>query len=295
MGRAIADALATRGPDDAGVWVDDAAGVALAHRRLSILDLSPAGHQPMVSPSGRYVIAYNGEIYNHLELRAELDKIGAGETAPFRWRGHADTETLLAAFDAWGIEATLKKAVGMFAFALWDRKTRTLTLARDRMGEKPLYYGWVKGALVFGSELKALRAFPGFDNPVERQALVLFMRYNSIPAPWSIYKDIWKLPPGCFVQFRLSDDGRPQVVSSHEGRCDGVKAYWSLRQIAQAGIDHPFEGSEEEATAELEYLLRQSLHGQMLADVPLGSFLFEDIDSSTVVALMQAMTESSQT
>jgi asparagine synthase (glutamine-hydrolysing) len=166
--RRMADTLIHRGPDDAGVWVDEHAGLALAHRRLSILDLSPAGHQPMVSASGRYVIAFNGEIYNHLALRDDLQKVGAGETAPNGWRGHSDTETLLAAFEAWGIEGTLQKTVGMFAIALWDRKTQTLTLARDRMGEKPLYYGWVRGVLLFASELKAIRAFPGFDNAIER-------------------------------------------------------------------------------------------------------------------------------
>ncbi len=287
VGRAMADALATRGPDDVGVWVDDTAGVALAHRRLSVLDLSPAGHQPMVSPSGRYVIAYNGEIYNHLELRAELDKIGAGETAPFRWRGHADTETLLAAFDVWGIEATLKKAVGMFAFALWDRRTRTLTLARDRMGEKPLYYGWVKGALVFGSELKALRAFPGFDQAIDRGALALFLRHNYVPAPWSIYENIWKLPQASFVQFACHPDtAKPQAA----GRGD-VRTYWSLPTVAEQGQINPWAGSEQEAREELERLLRQSIRGQMLADVPLGAFLSGGIDSSTVVALMQAMSD----
>ncbi len=281
----MADTLIHRGPDDAGVWVDEAAGLALGHRRLSILDLSPAGHQPMVSPSGRYVIAFNGEIYNHLALRSQLEKVGADGTAP-AWRGHSDTETLLAAFEAWGIEETLKRAVGMFALALWDRQTRMLTLARDRLGEKPLYYGRVRGALVFGSELKAIRAYPGFDNPIERRALALYMRHNYIPAPWSIYQGIWKLPPGTYLQFRAEDALTPDPTP--KGRGEPV-AYWSARAVAEAGLADPFMGSEQEAVAELDRLLRQSLAGQMIADVPLGAFLSGGIDSSTVVAVMQAL------
>lgn len=274
--RRMAETLVHRGPDDRGVWVDGAAGLALAHRRLAILDLSPAGHQPMVSASGRYVIAFNGEIYNHLELRAELEKAGQAPA----WRGHSDTETLLAAFEAWGVEGALAKTVGMFAIALWDRATRTLALARDRLGEKPLYYGWVKSALVFSSELKAIRAYPGFDANIERQALVLFMRHNYVPAPWSIYENIWKLPPGCFVQFGAGD-----TASSGRGE---VQAYWSARTVAEQGLRTPFAGSEAEAAVELERLLHQSIAGQRLADVPLGAFLSGGVDSSTVVALMQA-------
>ncbi len=286
----MTEALTHRGPDDSGVWVDEAVGVALGHRRLAVLDLSPAGHQPMVSTSGRYVIVYNGEIYNHLELRAELENVGVGETTT--WRGRSDTETLLVAFEVWGVEATLKKSVGMFAIALWDRKTRTLTLARDRMGEKPLYYGWVQGALVFGSELKALTAFPRFDNRIDRRALALFMRHNYVPTPWSIYQNIWKLPPGCYVEFGQANGEKPRVLADHEKLCDGtrgVKVYWSLKDIASTGIDQPFEGREEQAIAELERLIRESLRGQMLADVPLGAFLSGGIDSSTVVAMMQTM------
>ncbi|MCL6618299.1 asparagine synthase (glutamine-hydrolyzing) [Thermomonas hydrothermalis] len=283
VARRMADTLIHRGPDDAGVWMDEHAGLALAHRRLAILDLSPAGHQPMVSVSGRYVIAFNGEIYNHLALRGDLQKVGAGGTEPNAWRGHSDTETLLAAIDAWGVETTLQKAVGMFALALWDRETQTLTLTRDRMGEKPLYYGWVRGALVFGSELKAIRAFPGFDNAIERQALALYMRHNYVPAPWSIYQNIWKLPPGCLVQFSMREN---RIVPEGRG---AVRAYWSLREVAEQGLRDPFRGSDTEAVAELDRLLRQSLSGQMLADVPLGAFLSGGIDSSTVVALMQAM------
>lgn len=279
----MADTLTHRGPDDSGVWVDGEAGIALGHRRLAILDLSPAGHQPMVSPSRRYVIAFNGEIYNHLELREELSKVDDGGTLP-AWRGHSDTETLLAAFEAWGIEKTLTRCVGMFALALWDRATRTLTLARDRMGEKPLYYGWVRGALVFGSELKALRAYPGFDKAIDRGALALFMRHNYVPAPWSIFENIWKLPPGCYVQFAAA--GFPPGAFPR-GRGE-VKPYWSVRDVAEAGLLHPFTDSEAAAVEKLETLLKQSIASQMVADVPLGAFLSGGIDSSTVVALMQA-------
>ncbi|TSE29270.1 asparagine synthase (glutamine-hydrolyzing) [Tepidimonas taiwanensis] len=278
--RRMADTLVHRGPDDAGVWVDAAAGVALGHRRLAILDLSPAGHQPMVSASGRYVIAFNGEIYNHLELRAALEKIGAGGTAPPGWRGHADTETLLAAIEAWGVEETLQRCVGMFAFALWDRQTRTLTLARDRMGEKPLYYGWQRGVWLFGSELKALRAHPAFAGEVDRGALALFFCHNAVPAPYSIYRDIRKLPPGTYLSLT-----EPQARA---GAWPEPVAYWSLAEVVATGQRTPFAGAEAEAVGELERLLRQAVAGQMLADVPLGAFLSGGIDSSTVVALMQA-------
>lgn len=267
------DTLIHRGPDDAGVWVDEQAGLALAHRRLAIIDLSPAGHQPMVSASGRFVIVFNGEIYNHAALRESLSRQGT-----IRWRGHSDTETLLAAFERWGVEQTLRQVVGMFAIALWDRDQRTLTLIRDRIGEKPLYYGAVRDALVFGSELKALRAFPGFDNRVDRGALALFLRHGYIPAPWSIYENVWKLPPGCYVQF---------TASSRNGQ-GNVAAYWSAQQTVTEGLANPFTGSLEEARQELELRLRQSIAGQMLADVPVGAFLSGGIDSTTVVALMQA-------
>lgn len=289
--RRMAAALHHRGPDDGGVWADAESGIALAHRRLSILDLSPAGHQPMVSATGRYVVAFNGEIYNHLDLRKKLDGLPVDSGVGFSdrqvgrpWRGHSDTETLLAAFEAWGVERTLTNAVGMFAIALWDRETRLLTLARDRMGEKPLYYGWVRGVLAFGSELKALRAFPGFDNSIERRALALYMRHNYVPAPWSIYENIWKLPPGCFVQFAA------QGASTHvppKGRGE-IRAYWSAQTAAEQGLSNPFRGDENEAVGELERHLKQSIAGQMIADVPLGAFLSGGIDSTTVVALMQA-------
>lgn len=265
----MADAVRHRGPDSAGVWVDEEARIGLAHRRLSILDLSPAGHQPMVSASGRYVIAFNGEIYNHLELRQRLQ--GTAE-----WRGRSDTETLLAGFDTWGFDATLRNIVGMFAIALWDRLERVLYLARDRMGEKPLYYGWQSGMFLFGSELKALTAHPLFNAEINRDALTLFLRHNAIPAPYSIYRGIHKLPPGTFLQVQTGRmDARPI-------------AYWSARSAAEAGQRNLFCGSDAEAAVELERMLGQAVGGQMVADVPLGAFLSGGIDSSTVVALMQA-------
>ena len=268
----MTDRIAHRGPDDRGAWSDPAAGIVLGHRRLSILDLSPAGHQPMASPSGRYCIAFNGEIYNHLALRADLPGI--------HWRGHSDTETLLAAFEAWGLEATLQRSVGMFAIALWDRQRGELTLARDRFGEKPLYYGWQGGALLFGSELKALRVHPAFRGDVDRHALALYMRHNYIPAPWSIYQGIAKLPPGHSVTVSLrSRDAAP-------------RAYWSAAATARVGETHPFTGGDDEARGELDALLRDVIRGQMLSDVPLGAFLSGGVDSSLVVALMQA--QSSQ-
>jgi asparagine synthase (glutamine-hydrolysing) len=292
----MGDTLVHRGPDDTGVWLDASAGVALVHRRLAILDLTPAGHQPMVSASGRYVIAFNGEIYNHVELRRALEAniamLAAGNvagqrrassvSAAYGWRGHSDTETLLAAFESWDVEGTLTKCVGMFSLALWDREKRALTLARDRLGEKPLYYGWAKGTLVFGSELKAIRAYPGFEARVDRGALALYMRHNYVPAPRSIYENVWKLLPGCYVQFSSSSSG-----ASGEGQ-GRIRQYWSARHIAEKGLQHPFEGDAQESRRELERLLRQSIAGQMIADVPLGAFLSGGIDSSTVVALMQA-------
>lgn len=267
MGRAISH----RGPDDSGQWWDIDAGIGLSHRRLSILDLSPAGHQPMLSGDGRFVIAFNGEIYNHQELRSELEKAADNE-----WRGHSNTETLLAAIDAWGIEATLKKSVGMFAFALWDRAERTLTLARDRLGEKPLYYGLQNDVFMFGSELKALKAHPVFRGEIDRDVLTLYLRHNYIPSPYSIYKGIQKLPPGTYLQINAAFD--PEI-----------KAYWSVSEIAESGQKNLFAGSEAEAREELEQLLAQSINDQMMADVPLGAFLSGGVDSSTIVALMQTL------
>jgi len=269
----MADTLAHRGPDDSGIWVDGAAGVALAHRRLSILDLSPAGHQPMTSACSRYVTVFNGEIYNHLEIRRELTSGGhAG------WRGRSDTETFLAAMSEWGIDAALQKCVGMFALAVWDRRSRVLSLARDRLGEKPLYYGWVAGSFVFASELRALRAHPEFSGEIDRAALTLFVRHNYVPAPWSICKHVSKLLPGTIAS--IDSRTSPGRVPARE--------YWSARQMASEGLAVPFEGDEAEAVTELERLIRQSVAGQMIADVPVGAFLSGGIDSTTIAALMQA-------
>jgi asparagine synthase (glutamine-hydrolysing) len=274
---ALAEKLAHRGPDDQGVWVDGDAGIALGHRRLAVVDLSPAGHQPMVSASDRYVVVFNGEIYNHPELRRELELSGP----PQAWRGHSDTETLLAAFDRWGIDAALEKAVGMFAFALWDREQRILTLARDRLGEKPLYYGWQGDVFLFGSELKALRAHPKFRPEVDRSALALYMRYGYIPAPACIYRNVFKLTAGTFVQIS------PKTAC---GTCPQPRSYWSLEQAAARNAADPYRGSAADAVNELEAHLKRAISLQRIADVPLGAFLSGGVDSSTIVALMQADT-----
>ena len=269
----MSDTLRHRGPDDAGVWVDAAQGLALGHRRLSIQDLSAAGKQPMVSACGRYVITYNGEVYNFPALRAELEARGE------RFRGHSDTEVILAAVDAWGLTKTLERLQGMFAFALWDRQERTLTLVRDRVGKKPLYYGWCGKSLLFGSELKALQAHPDFDGEIDRDALGLFMQYSWIPAPYSIYRSIRKLPPGCFL-----------TLSTGDARGDAApQAYWSARAVAERGEREPFSGTIDQAADALDALLRDATGRRMIADVGLGALLSGGIDSTTVVALMQAL------
>lgn len=275
----MADAVVHRGPDRAGYWHDAGSGVALGHRRLSVLDLSAAGAQPMRSACGRYVITFNGEIYNHLDLRRELAG-SASVGVPGAWRGHSDTETLLAGFTAWGVRAMVERCIGMFAFAVWDARERTLTLARDRLGEKPLYYGWqgqgTDACFLFGSDLDALRAHPTFVADVDRDALALYMRHNCVPAPHSIYRGIHKLLPGHLLTVSLAQR-EPRGVS-----------YWSLPQLAEQGVATPFSGSDSEVVDALEVLLKDAVRGQMLADVPLGAFLSGGIDSSTVVALMQA-------
>jgi asparagine synthase (glutamine-hydrolysing) len=268
--------ISHRGPDDEGIWIDGAAGVALGHRRLSILDLSPAGHQPMISASGRYVIIFNGEIYNHLDLRASLEHP--------RWRGHSDTETLLAAIEAWGVEDSLKRCIGMFALALWDRQERVLTLARDRFGEKPLYYGWQgKGGgatFLFGSELKSVRAHPACERVIDRDVLCLQLRHNYIPAPYSIYRGIHKLRPGHLLQLPWKAIRAAQSPDS--------RPFWALIDAVRAAKADPFKGGDEEAVAALDTLLRDAVGRQMVADVPLGAFLSGGIDSSTIVSIMQA-------
>ena len=274
-----------RGPDDAGTWLDVQHGVALGHRRLSILDLSPAGHQPMASPCGRFVIVFNGEIYNHLELRKNLKK--SNQLPIGGWRGHSDTETLLACFAVWGIDKTLQSTVGMFALALWDKYEKSLTLARDRIGEKPLYYGWQKGVFLFGSELKALRAHPAFGGEVDWHAASTFLRLNYIPAPSSIYQGVFKLVPGTFLQLTQSHiQQRTLPPPVH---------YWSLGAVAKRGVENPFTGTFSDAVDELETLVRQAVQLQSVADVPLGAFLSGGIDSSTVVAMMRSATTSKVT
>lgn len=272
MAQAMAERIRHRGPDDHGAWADADAGYAVAHRRLSILDLSPAGHQPMQSANARWVLAYNGEIYNHLALRQQLQAEGGAPS----WRGHSDTETLLAAVTAWGVETTLKRSVGMFALALWDRHEHTLWLARDRMGEKPLYYGWQGDSFLFGSELKALQAHPCFLATVDRGALALLLRHNYVPDPYSIYAGIRKLPPGSLLCLK------------HGQRETSPVAYWSLAEVAARGTAQPFAGTDSEALTGLEQHLGAAVRGQMLSDVPLGAMLSGGIDSSAIVALMQA-------
>ncbi|CAM5183000.1 asparagine synthase (glutamine-hydrolyzing) OS=Castellaniella defragrans OX=75697 GN=HNR28_002301 PE=3 SV=1 [Castellaniella defragrans] len=269
--QAMSQALRYRGPDDQGQWLDSSVDFGVTHQRLSISDLSLAGHQPMLSRSGRYVLAFNGEIYNFADLRARLEQ----ESPDKAWRGHSDTEVLLVGLEDWGLARTLEALVGMFAFALWDRQEHTLALARDRMGEKPLYWGWQGDTLLFGSELRALEAHPACLRRVDRGALALLLRYNYIPEPHSVYQDIHKLAPGHFVVVRPGDrEAVPQ-------------AYWDYQSVVQEGMRSPFEGTDEQAVEMLESLLSASVAGQMVSDVPLGAFLSGGLDSSTIVALMQ--------
>jgi asparagine synthase (glutamine-hydrolysing) len=260
--------LQHRGPDDHGVWIDEECGIALAHRRLSILDLSPAGHQPMVSADGRYVIIYNGEVYSHQPIAAELTARG------HKFNGHSDTEVILNAFAANGIEPTLKRMIGMFAIALWDRRDRSLTLIRDRLGIKPLYWAKFGELFLFGSELKALRAHPGWTPKINPSAVAAFMRHNYIPAPHTIYQGVHKLEPGSVLT--LPWRGEPQI-----------SRFWNARTVAHDGMLYPLEGSDAELTEQLEMLLQDAVARRMIADVPLGAFLSGGVDSSTVVALMQ--------
>ncbi|HSD11569.1 MAG TPA: asparagine synthase (glutamine-hydrolyzing) [Candidatus Binatia bacterium] len=266
----MADALHHRGPDDSGTWVDAEAGIALGHRRLAIVDLSPAGHQPMLSACGRYVIVFNGEIFNFRALRPELEALGQ----PFR--GHSDTEVMLAAIAALGIDKAVGRFIGMFAFALWDRRDRALHLVRDRLGIKPLYYGWAGKTLLFGSELKALHAHGGLDTEVDRNALATYVRYGYLPSPHTIHRRCFKLPPGTILTLEADASDAVPVP------------YWDAREVALRGIADRTERRDEDAVAELDGLLRDAVKLRMEADVPLGAFLSGGIDSSTVVALMQA-------
>jgi asparagine synthase (glutamine-hydrolysing) len=273
------DRLAHRGPDDHGTWRDGASGMALGHRRLSIIDLSPAGHQPMLSASQRHVLVYNGEIYNHTALRRELDSTGL----PVAWRGTSDTETLLAAMDLWGVENALERCNGMFAFALWDRQQRRLVLARDRMGEKPLYFGWIAGRFAFASELKALASLPGWAPQMHVPAITEFLRTGYVHGFESAVAGIFRLPPGCLLRLSLDELHQPRDASWLVPR---LESYWSLPAVAVEGLSQPIHDPGE-ATRQLEGLLREAVAMRMVADVPLGAFLSGGIDSSLVTALMQ--------
>ena len=268
--RKMIDPIAHRGPDAAGTWVDERAGLALGFRRLAIIDVSPAGHQPMRSASGRFVIAFNGEVYNFEQLRDELEPLGAV------FQGHSDTEVILAAFERWGIVPSVKRFVGMFAMAVWDTERRELTLVRDRLGKKPLYIYREPGLVTFGSELKALFAGPSFDRAIDQEALSAYLRYLYVPAPRTIFKHARKLPQGHVLQ--LVDPGAPLPAP---------KPYWSVRQAALDGLSNPLGGSEGDRLEALDSLLKDAVRCRMRSDVPLGALLSGGVDSSAVVALMQ--------
>ncbi len=264
----MASALVHRGPDDSGVFYDSNAELGLAFRRLAIIDVSAEGHQPMTSASGRYTIIFNGEVYNFEEIRAEL---GA-----HAWRGHSDTEVMLEAIERWGLEPAVQRFVGMFAFAVWDRHERRLSLVRDRIGIKPLYYGRVGGNFVFASELKAFRVFPGFQARIDCDTLAAYMRCAYVPAPFSIYQDIYQLPAGHILSLTCAE-GPPEI-----------KAYWTAAEVAQQGVDSRVQGSDQEVIEQLHDKLLSAVRLRMISDVPLGAFLSGGVDSSVVVALMQS-------
>ncbi len=269
----MTDALRHRGPSDQGIWVDHESAIALGHRRLSILDLSAEGHQPMVSASQRYIIVYNGEVYNFKELRKELEPIG------YSFRGHSDTEVILAAIETWGLHKAVERFIGMFALALWDKQEKTLSLVRDRLGIKPLYYGHLHGTFIFASELKAIRSWPGFNLSINQDALALLMQRGYIPSPYSIYSGIQKLPAGNILTLKQKGDPK-------------LSTYWSVAEMTEQGFNNPYTGTDQDAMAELEKILQDSIKLRMVADVPLGTFLSGGIDSSLVTALMQAQSPS---
>jgi len=286
---AMGETLKKRGPDDFGSWVDQDSGIAFSHTRLAILDLSQEGRQPMVSYSGRYTMVYNGEIYNHLELRTQLEEEGYKAY----WKGHSDTETLLSCFEFWGIIKTIKKAMGMFAIALWDAKYKKLNLIRDRLGEKPLYFGWCKDTFVFGSELKAIKKFPDFHNEIDPNVLALYLKFMYVPAPYSIYKNIFKLEPGCILSTDIGSSISNLVAIPKAPISDNklsISRYWSIENVARSGISNLFQ-SKTEALVELEEKIYKSIARQSLSDVPIGAFLSGGIDSSTIVAIMQTQSE----
>jgi len=274
----MAGSLHHRGPDDQGEWSDDDLGLGLCHTRLSILDLSSAGHQPMISSSGRYIMVYNGEIYNHLSLRKELQK----QHPDHQWRGTSDTETLLACIELWGMKQALQKTRGMFAIALWDSQEKQLYLARDRYGEKPLYYGWQNDSFLFGSELKALKKHPDFKGVINRDALNLFIKYSYIQAPYSIYEGIYKLEPGTYLCLKV------KAYKKNKDQTLNSEVYWSLKETSHKSLSAPNLCDERSAINQLDDLLSNVIEEQMISDVPLGSFLSGGIDSSTITAIMQA-------
>jgi asparagine synthase (glutamine-hydrolysing) len=272
--RAMSDALAHRGPDSHGVWVDPQAGIALGHRRLAIIDLSDEGHQPMFSASGRYGVVFNGEVYNFRAMRERL------ETEGCRFRSHSDTEVLLAAIESWGLEKALLEANGMLALALWDKKERTLYLARDRLGKKPLYYGWAGTTFLFASELKAFHKYPAFTPEIDRDVLAVYCRNNYVPGPWSIYRNVYKLPPASYLSISpATGSDKSSPLPSNQ--------YWSAAAAAETGISNRDHLTDEEGISRLEIILEQAVDQRMISDVPLGAFLSGGIDSSLIVALMQ--------
>ena len=288
----MANSLEHRGPDDLGIWLDSNKPIAFGHRRLSIVDISASGHQPMTSSNNKYVMAFNGEIYNHTQLRKELDSINSG----LNWNGHSDTETLLAGFEVWGIKKTLGKVVGMFSIALWECDSHTLHLIRDRFGEKPLYYGWIntgqEKVFAFGSELKAFRAYPGFQNNISRDALKQYFKYMYVPAPYSIFEGIYKLEPGCILSMNEPPKGEATNsfhMQDDESICfDGVKIskWYRFKEVVSKCANEQIK-DEQEASELLEAQLNETIQMQSLADVPLGAFLSGGVDSSAIVALMQ--------
>jgi asparagine synthase (glutamine-hydrolysing) len=271
----MSEQLFSRGPDSSGVWFDASSKIGFAHTRLAIVDLTNAGHQPMCSSSGRYTMTYNGEIYNSAEIRNELNNAGIQT----QWRGHSDTETLLAGFDAFGLKETIQRAKGMFAIAVWDKECQQLSLIRDRVGEKPLYYGWQgygsKRTFLFGSELKAIKSHPSFSNVIDRASLALFMRYCYVPTPFSIYEGINKLEPGMILTISLKHNSSK------------LEKYWDALKIVKEGTEAPFNDNRIDITNNLDTVLKKAVSQQMMADVPLGAFLSGGVDSSAVVALMQ--------
>jgi asparagine synthase (glutamine-hydrolysing) len=275
----LAQAMLHRGPDEGGIWLDTAAGLGFAHRRLSIVDLSAAGHQPMHSHDGRWVITYNGELYNYQTLRTQLEARG-----PINWRGHSDTEVLVEGIVQWGVETTLQRINGMFAFALWDRQERRLYLARDRMGEKPIYVAFLGTGVAFASELKALRQLSRFEPNVDRRALGLLLKYGYVPSPFSIYKNTFKLAPARYIAI---DGNFSNHIPSIDAFAQHCRAYWSIQEIARHGTDNPLPDRPNLFVDELEAALRRSVSQRLVADVPVGAFLSGGIDSSLVVAMMQ--------